>query len=122
MNFDTSMAGRALTTTRPPCLNPVTLDNVNETDRGDIAALIRAKLASGELQRAKPEKVWAGKGTGQSCWGCGALITPAKVEYEVDLAAGPTLTLRFHQGCLAVWDEARQQNQNTGGADVGTAA
>jgi hypothetical protein len=70
----------------------------------DIEATIRAKLAAGELPRAKPEKVWAGKGTNQPCAGCGGTIARADVEYEIDLPGGP---LRFHQNCIAIWDEQR---------------
>jgi len=79
-------ASARLTTTRPVCPNPSTLDNVNEPDR---AAVIRAKLVSGELPRAKPEKVWAGKGTDQPCAGCGGMIASADVEFEVDLPGAP---------------------------------
>jgi hypothetical protein len=72
----------------------------------DIAAIIRAKLASGELPSAKPEKVWAGKGTGQSCSGCGRPITADQVEYEMDLP-GARVAMRLHQSCLEVWDNQR---------------
>jgi hypothetical protein len=50
------------------------------------------------------------------------VITPANVEYELDLGAAPAVTLRFHQGCLTVWDEMRQQIKNESGPNVGTAA
>ena len=88
----------------------------------DIEALIRAKLAAGELPRAKPDKVWAGKGTDRPCTACGTVITPADVEYELDLGAAPAVTLRFHQGCLTVWDEMRQQIKDESDPDAGTAA
>jgi hypothetical protein len=83
---------------------------------------IRTKLESGELPRAKPDKVWAGKGTDRPCTACGTVITPADVEYELDLGAAPAVTLRFHQACLTVWDELRQQIKNDIGPDVSTAA
>jgi len=79
------------------------VDNAKEPDR---SALIRAKLASGELPNAKPEKVWGGKGTGQRCSGCGRPITAADVEYEVDLPAA-RLAMRLHQPCLEAWDQQR---------------
>jgi hypothetical protein len=88
----------------------------------DIKAAIRAKLASGELPSAKPEKLWAGKGTDQQCAGCGAMIAATDVEYEADLPGGP---LRFHQRCLIIWDQERvlqQPTRNTGGPDADTAA
>jgi hypothetical protein len=88
----------------------------------DIRDVVRAKLESGELPRAKPDKVWAGNGTDRPCTACGTVITPADVEYELDLGAAPAVTLRFHQGCLTVWDEMRQQIKNESGPNVGTAA
>lgn len=102
--------------------NPSTLDNVNEPDR---AAVIRAKLVSGELPRAKPEKVWAGKGTDQPCAGCGGMIASADVEFEVDLPGAPPATLRFHQNCLMIWDQERsprEQAPKKDAPDAGTAA
>jgi hypothetical protein len=88
----------------------------------DIREVVRAKLESGELPSAKPEKSWAGKGTDRPCAACGMVITPEDVEYELDLGAAPTVTLRFHQSCLTVWDELRQQMKSNTGPDVGTAA
>jgi hypothetical protein len=79
------------------------VDNAKEPDR---SALIRAKLVSGELPNAKPEKVWGGKGTGQRCSGCGRPITAADVEYELDLP-GARAAMRLHQACLEVWDQHR---------------
>jgi hypothetical protein len=91
----------------------------------DIRAAVRAKLASGELPRAKPDKVWAGKGTDRPCAVCGAVITTADIEYEVDLPGASPGTLRFHHDCLISWDQERalqQQTKNKGGPDTGTAA
>jgi hypothetical protein len=72
----------------------------------DLDALIRAKLASGELPSAKPEKVWAGKGTGQPCGACGVHITAADLEYELDFPGAPTAG-RLHHACLIIWDRLR---------------
>jgi hypothetical protein len=86
----------------------------------DIAAAIRAKLASGELPSAKPEKVWAGTGTGQLCAACGARIAATDVEYEVEFRAR---SLWFHHGCLIIWDREHEQHRgNKDGPDTGTAA
>jgi hypothetical protein len=85
--------------------------------------MIRAKLAAGELPRTKPEKVWAGKGTGRPCAACGALIAAALVECEFDLPGTAPTTLRFHQPCLMIWDrECQQPTQNTSDPEAGTAA
>jgi hypothetical protein len=94
--------------------------NVDEAAQ-DVEALIRAKLASGELPRTKPEKVWAGKGTDQLCVACGTRIAADEVECEVDLPGAATL--RFHRPCLLIWDQERQSpTQNTSDPESGTAA
>ena len=73
----------------------------------DLTAAIRAKLASGELPSATPEKVWAGKGTGLPRRACGLPITVNNIEFEVDLP-GVRAAMRLHQGCLTVWDQYRK--------------
>jgi hypothetical protein len=96
-----------------------------EEDAQDIEAAIRAKLASGELPRAKPAEVWAGKGTNQPCTGCGERIGPSDVECEVDVPGGPPAGLRFHRRCLIIWDQERglqQPMRNKSGPDADTAA
>ena len=76
--------------------------------QGDVAAAIRAKLASGELPSAKPLKLWVGNGTGKPCMVCGLSIRAEIFEYEVDIA-GPSAdrrtTLRFDRACLDVWSK-----------------
>jgi hypothetical protein len=76
----------------------------------DAAALIRARLLSGEFPTKPPVKVWVGKSTGKHCMGCDQPIAPEVTEYEIDLA-GPTAdkptTLRFDEGCLAIWRKER---------------
>ena len=74
----------------------------------DIRDAIHAKLASGELSRATPDTVWAGKGTDRPCAACGARIAAAHLEYEAELPAGP---LFFHHSCLMIWDEERVAKQ-----------
>jgi methionyl-tRNA synthetase len=50
----------------------------------------------------KPEdlealRVWAGRGTGEICSGCGKPIEPSEVEYEVEVSSDSSL--RFHMSC-----------------------
>jgi hypothetical protein len=76
----------------------------------DSAALIRARLLSGELPTKPPVKVWVGKGTRKPCMGCDQPIPPEAIEYEIDLAgstADRPVTLRFDEACLAVWRKER---------------
>jgi hypothetical protein len=46
------------------------------------------------------------------------VITSAEIECEVDLDAAPTVTLRFHQDCFAVWDVMRHHPKMERGAVV----
>ena len=74
----------------------------------ELEAAIRAKLASGELPSAKPEKVWASKGTGQVCRACGHPIAGHDVEYEVDFPNAPG-AMRLHRACIMMWDQLRNE-------------
>ena len=66
-----------------------------------IRKRIRRMLETGEIPCDEPDKVWAGRGSGSHCVACGEKITPAEIEYEVDLRSGPTL--RLHRACHALW-------------------
>jgi hypothetical protein len=74
----------------------------------DIAAAVRSKIAAGILPTEKPDKMWAGKGTGQACDACGLTVTSDDIEHETDLPGGRTL--RFHQSCFTVWHEERAKD------------
>jgi hypothetical protein len=77
---------------------------MNESDT--VQAVIRDKLAHGELRGETPETVWGGKGTGQSCSGCNRPIAGNDMEYEVDYP-GARAVMRFDQTCLFIWDDYR---------------
>src|SRR5689334_19469595 len=51
-----------------------------------LLAVMRAKVTSGALPLPDqpPKTVWAGKGAGQQCDGCGQAITDKHIEYETD--------------------------------------
>ena len=87
----------------------------------DLEATIRAKLASGELPSAKPDKVWAGKGTGQPCSACGAPIAADDIEYEVVFLRAEA-AMRLHRNCLAIWDQQRTDLPPSGGRAPRTGA
>ena len=76
-------------------------------DSDTVQAVIRDKLARGELRAGTPETVWGGKGTGHMCSGCNRPITRKDLEYEVDYP-GACAVMRFHQTCLFVWDDYRK--------------
>ena len=56
------------------------------------------------LPYRKPERTWAGYGTGADCDVCHRVIEPNQIEYEVELAAGSaTHVLHLHRQCFQDW-------------------
>jgi hypothetical protein len=74
----------------------------------DLETVIRAKLAAGALPSAKPETVWAGKGTGQPCTACGRAIAADDIECELDFSGGRA-GVRLHKRCVVIWDRLRDE-------------
>jgi hypothetical protein len=56
------------------------------------------------MQNPKLLRTWAGHGSGATCDGCGGLIGPDQIEYEIELPQGSeTPSLYFHFGCYRNW-------------------
>jgi hypothetical protein len=72
----------------------------------DVAAVIRARLAAGNLPRLHATKVWGGNGNGAACTACGEAIGDG-VEYEAEF--GGLLIVRFHRVCYELWDAERMK-------------
>ena len=70
---------------------------------GCIAGAILSRIGSGALPRIRARTIWAGRGTGRSCDGCGERIPATQVECQVELAG--TVTVRLHRDCLDFWQE-----------------
>jgi hypothetical protein len=69
------------------------------------------KLTTAAMRRARPLKLWAGKGHGAPCDHCRVLIAPSDVEYEVDAELdGARITLFFHQRCHDAWQAGQDQS------------
>jgi hypothetical protein len=75
-------------------------------DRARTRESIQQRLHSGGLPRTPPRRMWAGRGTGAKCDGCGDPISPEQVEYEFQYAA-EARTFRMHLGCAGVWETFR---------------
>jgi hypothetical protein len=83
------------------------------SDGGPPAALLRqiqAKLGTGQLPSAVPEKTGFGPGTRRPCCGCEQPI-PATEHEVVDFAQHPTL--RFHAPCFRAWRRAPEGSHGT---------
>ena len=52
----------------------------------------------------KPERTWAGYGSGTNCDLCHREIAPHQIEYEVEFAADTALrALHLHRQCFQHW-------------------
>ena len=69
-----------------------------------VRARIRRLNETGEIPcDERPEQLWAGPGTGDTCAVCTEPISPDETEFEVDLSSG--LALRLHRRCYTLWLE-----------------
>jgi hypothetical protein len=66
---------------------------------------VRRALTAGTLPSDGPVKIWAGHGSGKTCVVCGRMLTPQDVEYGLEFATRPAVTLDQH--CHALWEEER---------------
>ena len=72
-----------------------------------IRTLIRQKLADGRLPHGGIPRVWGGPGAGETCDGCGEVVTKTQsimegVSLEIEKRA-----VQFHVACFKIWDEER---------------
>ena len=71
-----------------------------------LRQLIKQKLDDGTLPLTRPEKLYAGPGSGETCKACGDPIYPLQIEYEFDYA-GERQILRLHLECAGLWEALR---------------
>jgi hypothetical protein len=70
----------------------------------ELRPTARERIATGQLARDTPARIWAGKGTGQLCALCDKPIQRDEVEYEVEHHTDEVRrTFRFHIVCESVW-------------------
>jgi hypothetical protein len=76
-------------------------------DQRFLRLLILEKLADGRLPHTPIRRVWGGPGHGETCDGCGEIVTNAQMVMEnLDDAAGGEVHL--HVACFYAWDVERQ--------------
>jgi hypothetical protein len=72
--------------------------------RANLRARVRSLLATGELPlRSDDQKLFGGRGVGQTCACCGGTISASEVLYEIECAEG-SQALPMHLGCLEAWE------------------
>jgi hypothetical protein len=76
--------------------------------------LIQEKLADGRLPMAPIPRVGGGRGTGQTCDGCGETVNHAQM--VVENLDQTDRAVRFHAGCFHVWNVERQGDGHEPGA------
>jgi hypothetical protein len=60
------------------------------------------KMKEGTLPTHGARRRWVGPGRGEHCNGCGDIIGPREIEFEVDFRNA--LLLRFHAECFKTWE------------------
>lgn len=76
-------------------------------DQAILRLLIREKLATGCLPRTPAPRIWGRPSHGETCDGCGGVVTGAQMLMEGTLDA-LGCGVRFHVACFALWDAERQ--------------
>ena len=75
----------------------------------DLRLLIRSKLNDGRLPYNSMPRFWGGRGNGEHCAACEALITKEQLVIEgvasMHTDRAPT---QFHVKCFYVWDAERR--------------
>src|SRR5262249_48693515 len=65
---------------------------------------VRTRIASGALPQAAPARLFAGKGSNETCDVCGQSISPTQIVYDVEVTQGAgRKNLHFHLACHAAW-------------------
>jgi len=80
-------------------------------DERTLRAHARAAMKTGNLPDRRPERVWGGLGSGESCAVCGRTVDKQDVELELEFSAnpgaGPTV-YHVHARCFAAWEFERR--------------
>ena len=71
-----------------------------------LRILIRNKLASGVLPGHDCTKVFGGVSNGETCDGCGEIVTTTQLVMDCIGEHYPK-TLQFHVRCFYIWDSER---------------
>ena len=76
-------------------------------DQSILRLLIREKLVTGCLPHMDIPRIWNVPGNGETCDGCGGVVTLSQTLIEGELTACGC-GIRFHVACFALWEAERQ--------------
>jgi hypothetical protein len=84
-------------------------------DESILRERARALLRAGKLPSRSPDAMWGGPGDNAGCGVCGALVTPADIEMEIEFVSpdGGSETYHLHGRCMAAWELERQRFEPT---------
>ena len=75
----------------------------------ELRARARERIEQQLLPRAKPARMWGGRGTGLACNLCDAPILQSEPEMELEYETPAAIpVVRFHLHCQTVWEAERQ--------------
>jgi hypothetical protein len=82
------------------------LPEASSMEKPALRLLIRERLADGRLPHNHIPRVWGGSGAGETCDGCGEIVTKEQMLMEGidDMGSG----VQLHVACFHVWDVERQ--------------
>jgi len=83
-------------------------------DQPVLRLLIQDKLADGRLPHDHIPRPWRGPGDGETCDGCGEIVTKAQMIIEGVDTRG--CGLQFHIACFSLWEVERQLPRHEPGA------
>lgn len=80
-------------------------------------SVLRAKalelMKAGKLPEQRPQCMWGGPGSGESCAVCGKTIGTEEVEMELQFASeNGTASYRVHAQCFAAWERERSKGRS----------
>ena len=75
-------------------------------DQPTLRLMIHDKVADGRLPHHYIPRVGGGLGNGETCDGCGELVTKTQVVMEG--LSGKDRDVQFHVACFYVWDATRR--------------
>lgn len=88
-------------------------------DESVLRARAREAIKVGNLPDHRPEHVWGGPGSGESCAVCGDTVDKGDVELELQFAASPGAgapNYHLHAQCFAAWELERRNGSPNGHA------
>lgn len=80
-------------------------------DEKALRTRAREAMKTGNLPDHRPEHVWGGQGTGETCAVCGYAVDKEDVELELQFASGQgagATNYHVHAGCFAAWELERR--------------